>query len=232
VLITERRDSHASCVSQHGVSHRPPRSREPETFAGSCHASPCVDHVDGRESPGLASSSHLSPRPRVARRGGAHAPPKGVLAGLASTNDCGATPDRACSVRSRSSRSRPSVVWVAEHRGLPQLAPCRQKRPSRFVPELPNPNFPSAKPLEVRHGTERRCPRIRRRVAVVRRQDSREVPLHDTSCDLPPDQSMPVTLHQGWPEGSLRPRCARSLDEEGGEVWLCGSAAASGTSGR
>jgi integrase len=42
---------------------------------------------------------------------------------------------------------------------------------------------------------------------------------------------MPVTLHQGWPEGSLRPRCARSLDEEGGEVWLCGSAAASGTSG-
>ena len=62
-----------------------------------------VDDVDGRESPALASSPHPSPRPRVARRGGAHAPPKGVLAGLASTNDCGATPDRACAVRSCSS---------------------------------------------------------------------------------------------------------------------------------
>jgi hypothetical protein len=41
-----------------------------------------VDDVDGRESPALASSPHPSPRPRVARRGGAHAPPKGVLAGL------------------------------------------------------------------------------------------------------------------------------------------------------
>jgi len=30
----------------------------------------------------------------------------------------------------------PSVVWVAENRGRPQLAPCRRKRPSRFVPEL------------------------------------------------------------------------------------------------
>jgi hypothetical protein len=49
-----------------------------------------VDGVDGRESPALASSPHLSPRPRVARRGGAHAPPKGVLAGLVSTHDCGA----------------------------------------------------------------------------------------------------------------------------------------------
>ena len=62
-----------------------------------------VDDVDGRESPALASSPHHSPRPRVARRGGAHAPPKGVLAGLASTDDCGATPGRACSVRSCSS---------------------------------------------------------------------------------------------------------------------------------
>jgi hypothetical protein len=41
-----------------------------------------VDGVDGRESPALASGPHPSPRPRVARRGGAHAPPKGVLAGL------------------------------------------------------------------------------------------------------------------------------------------------------
>jgi hypothetical protein len=91
---------------------------------------------------------------------------------------------------------------------------------------------PSATALEVCHGTERCCARIRCRRAVVRREDGREVPLHDTSCDLPPDQPMPVAFHQGWPEGSLRPRCARSLDEEGGEVWLCGSAAASGTSGR
>src|SRR5688572_32854552 len=94
-----------------------------------------VDGVDGRESPALASTPHHSPRPRVARRGGAHAPPKGVLAGLASTHDCGATPDRACSVRSLLEPKWPSVVWVAEHRGLPQLAPCRRKRPSRFVPE-------------------------------------------------------------------------------------------------
>ena len=66
---------------------------------------PGIDGVDDRESPALASSPHPSPRPRAARRGGAHAPPKGVLAGLASTNDCGATPDRACSVRSCSSPS-------------------------------------------------------------------------------------------------------------------------------
>ena len=40
-----------------------------------------VDHVDGRESPALASSPHHSPRPRVARRGGAHAPPRACLRG-------------------------------------------------------------------------------------------------------------------------------------------------------
>jgi hypothetical protein len=57
-----------------------------------------VDGVDGRESPALASSPHPSPRPRVARRGGAHAPPNGVLAGLVSTHDCGAVSGRACSV--------------------------------------------------------------------------------------------------------------------------------------
>jgi hypothetical protein len=45
------------------------------------------DHVDGHESPALASSPHHSPRPRVARRGGAHAPPKGVLAGLINAHD-------------------------------------------------------------------------------------------------------------------------------------------------
>jgi hypothetical protein len=56
-----------------------------------------VDGVDGRESPALASSPHLSPRPRAARRGGAHAPPKGVLAGLVSTHDYGAVFGRACS---------------------------------------------------------------------------------------------------------------------------------------
>jgi hypothetical protein len=69
-----------------------------------------VDGVDGRESPALASSPHLSPRPRVARRGGAHAPPKGVLAGLASTNDCGATPDRACFCSELLEPKWPSVV--------------------------------------------------------------------------------------------------------------------------
>jgi len=41
-----------------------------------------VEGVDGRESPALASTPHPSPRPRVARRGGAHAPFNGVLAGL------------------------------------------------------------------------------------------------------------------------------------------------------
>jgi hypothetical protein len=40
-----------------------------------------VDGVDGRESPALASSPHHSPRPRVARRGGAHAPPQGRACG-------------------------------------------------------------------------------------------------------------------------------------------------------
>jgi hypothetical protein len=69
-----------------------------------------VDGVDGRESPALASSPHLSPRPRVARRGGAHAPPKGVLAGLVSTHDCGAVSGRACSVWVCSCRSGSSVV--------------------------------------------------------------------------------------------------------------------------
>ena len=69
-----------------------------------------VNGVDGRESPALASSPHHSPRPRVARRGGAHAPPKGVLAGLASTDDCGAVSGRACSVWGCSSRSGSSVV--------------------------------------------------------------------------------------------------------------------------
>ena len=59
-----------------------------------------ANDVDGRWSPALASTPHHSPRPRVARRGGAHAPPKGVLAELASTDDCGATPGRVCSVRS------------------------------------------------------------------------------------------------------------------------------------
>jgi hypothetical protein len=76
-----------------------------------------VDGVDGRESPALASSPHLSPRPRVARRGGAHAPPKGVLAGLVSTHDCGAVSDRACSVWGCSSRDGSSVVGVAETEG-------------------------------------------------------------------------------------------------------------------
>ena len=40
-----------------------------------------VDGVDRRESPALASSPHHSPRPRVARRGGAHAPPRACLRG-------------------------------------------------------------------------------------------------------------------------------------------------------
>ena len=75
------------------------------------------DGVDGHKSPALASSPHPLPRPRVARRGGAHAPPKGVLAGLVSTHDCVAVSGRACSVWGCSSRSGSSVVRVAETEG-------------------------------------------------------------------------------------------------------------------
>ena len=69
-----------------------------------------VDGVDGRESPALASIPHHSPRPRVARRGGAHAPPKGVLAGLVSTHDCGAVSGRRVLSLGCSSQSGSSVV--------------------------------------------------------------------------------------------------------------------------
>ena len=190
-----------------------------------------ITGVDGRASPALASSPHHSPRPRVARRGGAHAPPKGVLAGLASTHDCGAVSGRACSVWVARARVVRASFGVAETEGDQHTL----RLPAGATPLAssgPLKPTPSATALEVCHGPERCCARIRRRVAMVRREDGREVPLHDTSCDLPPDQPMPVALHQGWPEGSLRPRGARSLDEEGGEVWLCGSAAAFGTSGK
>jgi hypothetical protein len=189
-----------------------------------------VDGVDGRESPALASSPHHSPRPRAARRGGAHAPPRACLRG--SPAQTIAALRRSCVLRSellgprwferRSGSLKPRATNTLRFDGRSDsLASSALLKPT-----------PSATALEVCHGTERCCARIGGRRAVVRCEDGREVPLHDTSRDLPPNQPLPVALHQGWPEGSVRPRGARSLDEEGGEVWLCGSAAASGTSGR
>jgi hypothetical protein len=163
-----------------------------------------IDDIDGRESPALASSSHLSPRPRVARRGGAHAPTPGVLAGLASTNDCGDT-STSCVFSSESSTPKGRASSVAEHRGRPRCRLLQAERPSRFA--LNSGKHSSGKALEVRHGTERCCSRIGRRVTVVRRLDGREVPLHDASCDLSPDQPVSAAVHPRWSKGSLRPRC-------------------------
>ena len=190
-----------------------------------------VDGVDGRESPALASSPHPSPSsPRRPARRSARAPQ-----------------GRACGARQhtrlrRCVRSRVLSLGLLEPKWFERRSGSLKPRATNTLrfdggsdplasSALLKPT-PSATALEVCHGTERCCARSRCRRAVVRREDGREVPLHDTSCHLPPDQPMPIALHQGWPEGSLRPRGARSLDEEGGEVWLCGSAAASGTSGR
>ena len=58
------------------------------------------------------------------------------------------------------------------------------------------------------------------------------IPLHDASCALPPGGATSDSIHQERSERQVRSRGARSLDEQGGEVWLWRSAAASGTSGR
>mgnify|MGYP007078501584 CR=1 FL=1 len=52
------------------------------------------------------------------------------------------------------------------------------------------------------------------------------------ACDLPPDQPLPVAIHPRRPQGPVRSRGVGSLDAKGGNVWLYGSAAAFGTSGR
>jgi hypothetical protein len=93
-----------------------------------------VDGVDGRESPALASSPHPSPRPRVARRGGAHAPPKGVLAGLVSTHDCGAVSGRACS------------VWVARAEVVRASFGVAETEGDQHILRLPAGATPSLRP--------------------------------------------------------------------------------------
>jgi hypothetical protein len=69
-----------------------------------------VDGVDGRESPALASSPHLSPRPRVARRGGAHAPPRACLRGSSAHTTAALCPVARAQFWGCSSRSGSSVV--------------------------------------------------------------------------------------------------------------------------
>ena len=80
VLVTERHDSHVTLNPECRIVRR--EAASVRTFARTCPASPYANEVDEEEFPALASTPHQSPRPRVARRGGAHAPPKGVLAGL------------------------------------------------------------------------------------------------------------------------------------------------------
>jgi hypothetical protein len=91
-----------------------------------------VDDVEGRESPTLASSPHPSPRPRVAWRGGAHAPPKGVLAGLSEPTSFYATPSVA-----QTNASSP-LGWAQDwaHEFL-DAANCSSNSISQGHPSLP-----------------------------------------------------------------------------------------------
>ena len=146
--------------------------------------------VDDHEAPALASTPHHSPLPASHGAEERTRPPRACLRG--SQHKRLRRYARSCVLSSELLEPKwPSVVQVAEHRGRPHFSTLPAEAPKALRTGTPETNT-LGKSTGGCHGTERCCSRIGRRIAVVRRQDSREVPLHDPSCDLPQDQPMPV----------------------------------------